>query len=161
MKRKLVFFALIALSGVTAGSLRAQTNSAENNPDVGVWKLNVAKSKYVPGPGPRSQTRTVVQLPDGGVKVTIEGVSGSGTTINYTYTTHFDGKDSPLVGVGFPSGANMTVIKRIDARHSTQTDKKDGKVILEVTREVSADGKTEIIHGKGDHITNLVVYERQ
>jgi hypothetical protein len=55
----------------------------------------------------------------------------------------------------------MTVIKRIDARHSTQTDKRDGKVILEVTREVSADGKTEIIHGKGDHITNLVVYEKQ
>lgn len=161
MKRTLVFLALIALSGIPAGSLPAQTHSAQDNPDVGVWKLNVAKSKYVPGPGPRSQTRTVVALPDGGVQVTIAGVSGSGGTINYTYTTHFDGKDSPFVGEGFPSGANMTIIKRIDARHSTQTDKKDGKVILQVTREVSKDGKTEIIHGKGDHITNLVVYEKQ
>jgi hypothetical protein len=161
MKRTLVFFALVALSGGTARSLHAQTNSAHNNPDVGVWKLNVAKSKYVPGPGPRSQTRTVVPLPDGGVKVTIEGVSGSGKTINYTYTTHYDGKDSPLTGVGFPSDANTIAVKRIDASHTTQTDKKDGKVILQVTREVSKDGKTETIHGAGDQITNLVVYEKQ
>lgn len=161
MKRTLVFFASIALLAVTAGSLRAQTNAALSNPDVGVWKLNVAKSKYVPPPGPRSQTRTVVALPDGGVKVTIEGVSGSGKTINYTYTTHYDGKDSPLTGVGFPSDVNTIAVKRVDARHTTQTDKKDGKVILQVTREVSEDGKTETIHGTGDQIANLVVYEKQ
>jgi len=161
MKRTLVVFALILLSGISAGSLRAQTTSAKNNPDVGVWTLNVAKSKYVPGPGPRSQTRTVVPLPDGGVKVTIKGVSGSGKSINYTYTTHYNGEDSPLKGVGFPSGANTISVKRIDASHTVQTDKKDGKVILQVTREVSADGKTETIHGAGDQITNLVVYEKK
>src|SRR5579862_3984234 len=140
MKRTLVVFALILLSGISAGSLRAQTTSAKNNPDVGVWKLNVAKSKYVPGPGPRSQTRTVVPLPDGGVKVTIEGVSGSGKTINYTYTTHYDGKDSPLMGVGFPSDANTIAVRRINTNTTTQTDKKDGQVILQVTRVVSKDG---------------------
>ena len=161
MKRTLTFIALVAMSGLTAGSLRAQTNPAKNNPDVGVWTLNVAKSKYVPGPGPRSQTRTVVPLPDGGVKVTIKGVSGSGKAIDYTYTTHYDGKDSPLTGVGFPSDVNTIAVKRIDASHTVQTDKKDGKVILQVTREVSADGKTETIHGAGDQITNLVVYEKQ
>ena len=161
MKRPFVFSAVVVLSALTAGSLRAQSNSAANNPDVGVWKLNVAKSKYVPPPGPRSQTRTVVALPDGGVRVTIKGVSGSGKSINYTYTTHYNGEDSPLKGVGFPSGANTIAVKRIDASHTTQTDKKDGKVILQVTREVSADGKTETIHGTGDRITNLVVYEKQ
>jgi hypothetical protein len=161
MKPALVVLALAVFSTFGTSSLRAQTGSAGTNPDVGVWKLNVGKSKYVPPPGPRSQTRTVVALPDGGVKVTIEGVSGSGATINYTYTTHYNGEDSPLIGVGFPSGANTIAVKRIDASHTTQTDKKDGKVILQVTREVSKDGKTETIHGAGDQITNLVVYEKQ
>lgn len=162
MKRILVLASLVALSLAADGSAWSQNNSAQNNPDVGVWKLNVAKSKYVPGPGPRSQTRTVVPLPDGkGVKVTIEGVSGSGKTINYTYVTNYDGADSPLTGVGFPSDANTIAVKRINANTTTQTDKKDGQVILQVTRVVSEDGKVETIHGKGKGITNLVVYEKQ
>jgi hypothetical protein len=162
MKRILVLASLVALSLAAAGSALPQSNSAQNNPDIGVWKLNVAKSKYVPGPGPRSQTRTVVPQPDGkGVKVTIEGVSGSGKTINYSYVTNYDGQDSPLTGVGFPSGANTIAVKRISANSTTQTDKKDGQVILQVTRVVSKDGKVETIHGKGKGITNLVIYEKQ
>jgi hypothetical protein len=162
MKRIFVLASVLALSLAAAGPMLSQSDSAKSNPDIGVWKLNVAKSKYVPGPGPRSQTRTVVPLPDGkGVKVTIEGVSGSGKTINYTYTTNYDGKDSPLTGVGFPSDANTIAVKRISANSTTQTDKKDGKVILQVTRVVSKDGKVETIHGKGTDITNLVVYEKQ
>src|SRR5579863_6001823 len=102
MKRNFVFASLIALYLVAPGLLLSQ-----NNTDIGIWKLNVAKSKYVPGPGPRSQTRTVVPLPQGdGVKVTIEGVSATGKTINYSYTTNYDGRDSPLSGVGFPSGSD-------------------------------------------------------
>jgi hypothetical protein len=165
MKRIFALTSLLALSLAAAGPLFAQSNAAPNNPDIGVWKLNVAKSKYVPGPGPRSQTRTVV--PQGnGVKVIIEGVSGSGKTINYTYTTNYDGKDSPLTGVGFPSDANTITVKRISANSTTQTDKKDGKVILQVTRVVSKDGKVETIHGKGTGadgkpISNLVIYEKQ
>jgi hypothetical protein len=162
MRRTFVLASLVALSLLAAGPILAQSNSAQNNPDIGVWKLNVAKSKYVPGPRPRSQTRTVVPLPQGaGVKVTIEGVSGSGKAINYSYTTNYDGADSPLTGVGFPSDANSIAVKRISANSTTQTDKKDGQVILQVTRVVSKDGKVETIHGKGKGITNLVVYEKQ
>jgi len=162
MRRSFVLAGLLALSLAAAGSALPQSNSAQNNPVIGVWRLNVAKSKYVPGPGPRSQTRTVVPLPQGtGVKVTIEGVSGSGKTINYYYTTNYDGADSPLTGVGFPSDANTIAVKRINANTTTQTDKKDGQVILQVTRVVSKDGKVETIHGKGKGISNLVVYEKQ
>ena len=162
MKRILVLVSLVALSLAASGSAWSQNSSAQSNPDIGVWKLNVAKSKYVPGPGPRSQTRTVVPLPQGkGVKVTIEGVSGSGKTINYYYTTNYDGTDSPLTGVGFPSDANTIAVKRINANTTTQTDKKDGQVILQVTRVVSKDGKVETIHGKGKGIANLVIYEKQ
>lgn len=159
-KRNVVFASLIALSLTAAGPLLAQSNT-----DAGVWKLNVAKSKYVPGPGSRSQTRTVV--PQGsGWKVTIEGVSGAGKTINYSYTTNYDGQDSPLSGVGFPSGADTIAIKRIDANTTTQAHKKDGKVITLGTRVVSKDGRVETIHAKGKDpdgksIDNLVIYEKQ
>ena len=160
MKRNFVCASVIALLLAAAGPLLAQSNT-----DVGVWKLNVAKSKYVPGPGPRSQTRTVV--PQGnGWKVTIEGISGTGKTINYNYTTNYDGRDSPLSGMGFPSGADTIAIKRVNADTTTQTDKKDGKVITQGTRVVSKDGKVETIHARGKDpdgkpINNLVVYERQ
>jgi hypothetical protein len=160
MKRNFIFASLIALSLAAAGPLLAQSNT-----DIGLWKLNVAKSKYVPGPGPRSQTRTVV--PQGnGWKVTIVGVSGSGKPVNYSYTTNYDGQDSPLSGVGFPSGADTIAIKRINADTTTQLDKKDGKVITQGTRVVSKDGKVETIHAKGKGpdgkpINNLVIYEKQ
>jgi hypothetical protein len=32
---------------------------AADNPFVGTWKLNVAKSKFSPGPPPQSQTVTI------------------------------------------------------------------------------------------------------
>jgi hypothetical protein len=160
MKRILLVASLISLSLVATGPLVAQSNT-----DVGVWKLNVAKSKYVPGPGPRSQTRTVVAQGNGW-KVTIEGVSGSGKPINYSYVTNYDGQDSTLSGVGFPSGADTIAIKRVNADTTTQTDKKDGKVITQGTRVVSKDGKAETIHAKGKDadgkpINNLVIYEKQ
>ena len=160
MKRNFISASLMTLFLLAAGPLLAQKNT-----DIGVWKLNVAKSKYVPGPGPRSQTRTV--MPQGsGWKVTIEGVSGSGKPINYSYTTNYDGQDSPLSGVGFPSGADTIAMKRVNADTTTQTDKKDGKVITQGTRVVSKDGKVETIHAKGKGpdgkpISNLVIYERQ
>src|ERR1700686_1975348 len=134
MKRNFVCASLITLLLTAAGPLPAQSNT-----DAGVWKLNVAKSKYVPGPGPRSQTRTVVPQSNGW-KVTIEGVSGTGKTTNYSYITNYDGQDSPLSGVGFPSGADTIAIKRVNADTTTQTDKKDGKVITQGTRVVSKDG---------------------
>jgi hypothetical protein len=160
MKRNFVCASLMTLLLAAACPLLAQSNT-----DVGVWKLNVAKSKYVPGPGPRSQTRTVV--PQGnGWKVTIEGISATGKTINYSYTTNYDGQDSPLSGMGFPSGADTIAIRRVDADTTTQTDKKDGRVITQGTRVVSKDGKVETIHARGKDpdgkpINNLVVYEKQ
>ena len=45
MKRLLLFATVFALSLVGSGLLLAQTDSS-----IGTWKLNVAKSKYSPGP---------------------------------------------------------------------------------------------------------------
>jgi hypothetical protein len=46
--------ALFVLIVAAAGWLHAQD---ADDPILGTWKLNLSKSKYIPGPAPRSQTR--------------------------------------------------------------------------------------------------------
>src|SRR5580704_12691878 len=60
MKRVLQFVAIALLVVVGSSTLQAQSN-----PLVGTWKLNVTKTKYDPGPAPKSLTRTVVAKGDG------------------------------------------------------------------------------------------------
>jgi hypothetical protein len=57
--KRLLATAIVVLA-VVSGSLFAQSN-----PLVGIWKLNVEKSKYNPGPAPKSLTRTVEPNGDG------------------------------------------------------------------------------------------------
>jgi len=45
--------------------------SAENDSQMGVWKLNAAQSKYSPGPKPTSATTTIVAV-GAGTKVSVD-----------------------------------------------------------------------------------------
>ena len=62
--------ACLALVSVLAGAAFAQSD-----PQVGVWKLNVAKSTYSPGPGPKSGT-TTIEAAGAGTKVVVDQVTG-------------------------------------------------------------------------------------
>ena len=57
---------------LTAASMtRAQQFPSTNqDPVIGQWRLDVSKSKYAPGPGPKSETRTY-QLTGEGIKAVI------------------------------------------------------------------------------------------
>jgi len=50
----------LVLAGITLMGLMASPQlgfaQSESDPFLGVWQLNVAKSKYSPGPPPKSQT---------------------------------------------------------------------------------------------------------
>ena len=61
---------LAVVVGVNVTHLSAQAS----DPRVGTWKLNVAKSKYNPGPAPQSQTLKV-EASGKGEKITSEVVS--------------------------------------------------------------------------------------
>ena len=162
MERLLVFAMVVAFSLVASGVLLAQSNT-----DVGTWKLNVAKSKYVgvtEAQAPKSQTRTVVAQSDG-TKVTIEGVAGDGSRIAYSYTTNYDGKDSAISGVG-PNGADTVALKRDDANTVTYTFKKAGKVSQTARTVVSKAGKVFTLTAKGTDaqghpISVTLVYDKQ
>jgi hypothetical protein len=67
------------------------------NPAIGTWKLNVARSKYTPGPPPKSATITYEETADG-IKRTGESVDAEGKTTSFGYTAKNDGKDYPVHG---------------------------------------------------------------
>ena len=44
---------------------------------VGTWKLDVAKSKYSPGPAPKSNT-VKISPSEGGLSIVVDGIDGEG-----------------------------------------------------------------------------------
>jgi hypothetical protein len=154
MKRVLGFVAIALLAVVGSCSLRAQSN-----PLVGTWKLDVTKSKYDPGPAPKSLTRTV-EVQGNGVKYGFEGVAADGKPIAYGFSVQFDGKDNPISG-SIPSGADTIAATRTDVNHFVATLKKGGKVIGTSKVTVSADGKVTTVDSTGTTATGAKTHDVQ
>src|ERR1700688_4948832 len=76
--------AVLAAAGVALAAGAA-------DPVVGTWTLNVAKSKFNPGPAPKSQTRTYSVDADG-VSLSVSGVGADGAAISQESTYKYDGK---------------------------------------------------------------------
>jgi hypothetical protein len=151
-----------AAIGLTLAAL-ATVAQAKDLPEVGTWKLNVEKSRYSPGPMPKSLTVKIAPLGDKGIKFNSTGVAADGKALATEYTTNFDGKDYPLKGSAVADAVN---VRRIDANTAERTDKKAGKVMLTQTREVAKDGKsfTVVITGtneKGEAVNNRLFFEKQ
>ena len=142
MKRSLIVLVLVFCTAVS-GPLWAQ-----ENPFGGTWKLNTAKSKFEPGPGPKSMTRTIVAQ-GAGASYSFEGVGADGASIAYSFSTNYDGKDSAITGAGAPGGANTIALKRVNSRKVEGSLKKDGKEVGKVAAEVSNDGKVSTVKAKG------------
>jgi hypothetical protein len=155
MNRKIRILTLIVVV-LAAGSLLL----AQDNPFVGTWKLNVSKSKYVPGPPPQSSTRTW----DASGMVMVSGVNAAGKSLSYGYTIKDDGKDYPTMGA-IPNTADKIMSKKVDANSYQATFTKAGKQVETTTFKVSNGGKTLTIHAKGTTdagpFDNLQVWEKQ
>ena len=132
------------------------------DPVIGTWELNLAKSKYDPGPAPKSQTRTYEAVGES-LKVSIEGVTAEGKETHTDYTGKYDGKDFPVSGN--PDADTMS-LKRIDDSTAEATLKKAGKVVINSTRLISKDGKvmtvkTKGTNAKGGAFNNTLVFDKQ
>jgi len=141
----------------------AGTALSQSNTEVGVWKLNPAKSKYTQGAAPKSTTVTI-ETAGAGVKVAVDQVDAAGTAIHYTYTANYDGKDSAIVGNN-PNGDTIART-RIDAMTTKSVTKKGGKVTTSLTTVISFDGKTRTntttgTDGMGMAVSSVAVYDRQ
>jgi hypothetical protein len=136
---------------------------AQTDPSIGTWHLNLAKSKYDPGPGPKSNV-VVIETAGKGIKVTVKGVGPDGTPTATSYSSNLDGSDSPVEGGG--AAFDTIALKRIDASRIEGTRKLKGKVVQNYTREVSKDGKTMTVtttgtNAAGQKIHNVAVYEKK
>jgi len=129
---------------------------------MGTWKLNLAKSKYEPGPLPASDTRVYEVWEKDGVKATMTVVvDGKSTTRGYA--AHYDGKQYPYTG---NPEYDTVALKRIDAHTVQGTNSKGGKVVLTTQTVISADGKTRTqtatgVNLKGQKVHNVQVYDKQ
>src|SRR5688572_9605752 len=127
--------AVVGVLTATSGGISvAQTP----DPGLGTWKLNVAKSKFTPGPAPKSSGVTFSAAGQG-VKAVIEGIGPDGSKTHWEYTANFDGKPYPVTGN--PDG-DMVVAKRINANTIETSYTLKGKPTTVNRRVVSADGKT-------------------
>lgn len=130
------------------------------NPLIGTWKLNEAKSKISPG-APKSVT-VVYEAAGDSMKCTIDGVDGEGKPTHSEWTGKFDGKDYPVTG----DTNNSRSVKMVN-EHSYKVATKSGdKTTLSGAIAVAADGKsrTVTLHGTnaaGKKITSTAVYDKQ
>ena len=159
---RLVTPLMVGLLILNTGVALAQTPGTVLPPDptVGVWKLNLAKSKYTT-PAPKSMTVTIAPAARG-YAFTIDITGADGHPQKWGYTSAFDGTESPVTG----SPVIDTVVASTDGAGATVRYKKAGNVITTTTSVLSDDGKTLVVtakipDGKGNEFTNVSVYERQ
>src|SRR5437870_6319299 len=135
--------------------------SSAQNPHLGTWKLNEAKSK-IPAGMAKNTTVTYAEAGDS-VKVTTDGTSGDGKPMQTEWTGKFDGKDYPLTG---DPTADSRSYKMIDEHTLELTSMKGGKATNSGKVVVSKDGKTRTLHltatdSSGKKVSGVSMYDKQ
>jgi hypothetical protein len=158
MRKRWLMASLAACCAVALSS--AVALAADNW--LGTWKLDAAKSKYNPGPGPKSLVLKFEATPEG-TRFTGDGVGADGKPTHSSYLSRFDGKDVPYEG---NPDADMASPMKIDDNSYTNTWKKAGKATITAKVAVSSDGKTMTItqvgtNAKGAAVNHTIVYARQ
>ncbi len=147
---------------VLVAALAFATTASAQDP-VGVWKVNLAKSKYSPGPAPKSSTITTTAVAGGGYKSVTETVPASGAPIKSEVTWAFDGKAHPVTGN--PNSTSQTYTKG-DARNYTVASTVGGKASVTSKVTLAADGKSRTVtqtgtDAQGRAVNNMIFYDKQ
>ncbi|HZA92996.1 MAG TPA: hypothetical protein VE420_10255 [Gemmatimonadales bacterium] len=156
-RRTIEFVTALALAATMWASLSAQAD-----PFVGTWKVDVAKSQYSPGPAPKSQTVTYEAVGKA-MKITSESINADGSKTLSVFTSELDGKEVPIEG---SRTADMVSFKRVDSHTTERIDKIKGKVTMRYKSVVAPDGKTRVstqtgTDAQGTPVNNSVFYTKQ
>lgn len=151
----------VVFAALTALALGASTPADDNN--IGNWTLNLAKSKYDPGPAPKSQTLKIEAWGNDGVKYSSDGIDAEGKPTHSELEAKYDGKFYPFKG---NPDSDMLAYKRVDVNTLHITSQLAGKQNVTGTIVISKDGKTRTLtqvgtNARGQKVNNVVVYERQ
>ena len=155
---------LTMLTGVTLAALYATETPllAQTSRLEGSWKLNLARSKYSPGPPPKASTLKWEAVA-GGLKFTTDGVNAEGETTHTETFEASDGREGNVEGSDTPT---TRALKRINDRTYEDVDRNNSKIMISRRLQISRDGKTLTINVKGVNdlgqaINDVVVYEKQ
>jgi len=132
------------------------------DPLIGTWKLNLDKSKFSPGPPPKSNTGNFSE--DGEFIVAkSEGVNAKGEQTGSSSRWKKDGQDYAITG---SRTSDAVAVKRVNDHTADFTYKKAGKVVSSARLVISKDGKTATATSKGTNTegkkyNNRAVYDKQ
>jgi hypothetical protein len=137
---------LVLLAGPAIFALASDIQAQAPKGLEGTWTLDAAKSKFSPGPMPKSMTVTYSAVGSDGMKIVVKLTPAEGAAQQWESTPHYDGKDYPLTG---NPNADTISVKLVDDRTGESTMKKGGKVTSTNVRKLSADGKVLTITSTG------------
>ena len=155
MKAKMIVMALAVLFAA------ATVGFAKTSQHMGTWKLNEAKSKFVPG---AAKNNTVVYEAAGNdIKVTVDGTDADGNATHNEWTGKFNGKYFAVTGDATSDERSYRVV---NAHTLVFTGRKGGKVTLTGRIVVSANGKIRTVttsgtNEKGKRFRNVAVYDKE
>jgi hypothetical protein len=124
--------------------------------------MDPAKSKFDPGPGPESETRTYEATSDGSSTLTIQRTNLGLSVPAHSSTLKYDGKPYPIYGEPYYDSFAIT---RVDPLHAKSTFMQDGKTVGEAIGIVSKDGKVLTVTStlttpSGTKLYGVAVYDR-
>jgi hypothetical protein len=148
-------------SAIVGCVLAGMVAFAADSPQMGTWKLNEAKSKI--GAGAPKNTTVVYSAAGDNVKVTVDGVDGTGKASHNEWTGKFDGKEYPVTG---DAAADSRAYTKVDDKTLTFSQKKDGKITTSGKIVISADGKSRTVTttttgADGKKVSSTAVYDKQ
>jgi hypothetical protein len=156
-----VLLAVVA-GGMPSLDAAQAVSAADQDQLIGTWQLNVAKSRYSPGPGPVSETRTYMRGPNG-VEGTIQRRFQDGRSERIEYIAEYD-REYPVMGT---AAYDHIQLKRLDARTAEAVLSHAGRVYGTARRVIAPDGKTmtitlrvESASASGGNVINVSVYEK-
>jgi hypothetical protein len=183
MKRSVLIAAVILAGAVFAGTslVRAQERVLKSNALViGMWKQNMEKSTYSPGPPPPKGTYAVRQYAageDGSVVAVTLNVDALGLpALNAVAAANYDGREyvqytmatlATQLGSHISPRIDRTIsYKPLDAYTVQIVQKQDDQIVTVSTRTISVNGRTmteqqDFTSGEGQRVHNVLVFEKQ
>ena len=132
----------------------------QNNPQLGTWKLNEAKSKFA---GKARNNTVIYEAVGDQIKITVDGVDENGGAVHNEWIGKFDGQDYPVTG---DASVDARSYQTINKNTLELTNKKDGKATLTGRIVISRYGKSRTVtttttDAQGQKVTNVAVYDKQ
>jgi len=156
------------ITGIASAADPAPTPA--KGPWIGVWKLNVAKSKYQGNPPPADAIRIYEMRLTGPDTFDViidfkdpKDPTGPSTVHMETRGAKFDGKEYKEVGNPV---ADINRFQVVNERSYQFIETKGVKEVIRITVEISEDGKTRTSRQSsqgpdGKQITNIAVWDKQ